>query len=173
MPTRLSRFWSNRSRRYECRSGLDCLDRFFFDGRGGFRAGIEGEEKVISASDQAKGGFLIRVVARIIDAIILAIIGVALSSIDANLAGTLSLPISVIYFVYFWSTTGQTIGHKVMGLRVVRTDGSSLDVVGAIIRYIGAIVSAIPLGLGYLWVIWDPKKQGWHDKIAGTYVIKL
>jgi uncharacterized RDD family membrane protein YckC len=128
---------------------------------------------VISASDQAKGGFLVRVVARIIDAIILAIIGAALSSIDANLAGTLSLPISVIYFVYFWSTTGQTIGHKVMGLRVVRTDGSSLDVVGAIIRYIGAIVSAIPLGLGYLWVIWDPKKQGWHDKIAGTYVIKL
>ncbi|HUE75473.1 MAG TPA: RDD family protein [Chloroflexota bacterium] len=55
----------------------------------------------------------------------------------------------------------------------MQTDGSNLDVVGAIIRYIGAIVAAIPFGLGYLWVIWDPNKQGWHDKIAGTYVIKF
>ena len=81
--------------------------------------------------------------------------------------------VAVIYFVYFWTqSNGQTLGHKVLGIRVVREDGKPIDITTAIIRYIGYIVSGIVIGLGFFWVIWDPKKQGWHDKMAGTIVVK-
>ena len=120
-----------------------------------------------------KAGFWVRVVATIIDWVILAVIGFVLQNILGGLSGIVSFVVNVAYLVYFWSTTGQTIGHKVMGLRVVRTDGSSLDMSRAVIRYVGMVVSAIPLGLGFLWVALDDRKQGWHDKIADTCVIKL
>ena len=120
-----------------------------------------------------KAGFWVRVVATIIDWVILAVIGFVLQNILGGLSGIVSFVVNVAYLVYFWSTTGQTIGHKVMGLRVVRTDGSSLDMSRAVIRYVGMIVAAIPLGLGFIWVALDDRKQGWHDKIADTSVIKL
>ena len=120
-----------------------------------------------------KAGFWVRVVATIIDWVILAVIGFVLQNILGGLSGIVSFVVNVAYLVYFWSTTGQTIGHKVMGLRVVRTDGSSLDMSRAVIRYVGMIVAAIPLGLGFLWVALDDRKQGWHDKIADTCVVKV
>jgi uncharacterized RDD family membrane protein YckC len=55
---------------------------------------------------------------------------------------------------------------------VVRTDGSNLDIGQALIRYVGFVISGICLGIGFIWAAFDPNKQGWHDKIAGTYVIK-
>ena len=50
--------------------------------------------------------------------------------------------------------------------------GGLIDMGTALLRYVGYIVSAIPLALGFLWIIWDPEKQGWHDKIAKTRVIR-
>jgi uncharacterized RDD family membrane protein YckC len=55
---------------------------------------------------------------------------------------------------------------------VVKIDGSYLDVSRAFIRYIGFFISQSAFGLGLLWAAFDPNKQGWHDKIAGTYVIR-
>jgi len=52
-------------------------------------------------------------------------------------------------------------------------DGSKLDITTAALRYVGQIIAAIPVGLGFLWVIWDAQKQGWHDKIAKTYVVHV
>jgi len=75
------------------------------------------------------------------------------------------------YFIWFWSDSGRTLGQKVLGLKVVRPDGSLLTVQGAVVRYIGYVVSAIPIGLGFLWMLWDPQGQTWTDKIAGTEVI--
>ena len=120
-----------------------------------------------------KAGFWVRVVATIIDLVILAIIGFVLQAILGSASGIVSFIVNVGYLLYFWTTTGQTIGHKAMGLRVVRTDGSSLDISRAVIRYVGMVVSAIPLGLGFLWVALDDRKQGWHDKIADTCVVKV
>jgi uncharacterized RDD family membrane protein YckC len=54
---------------------------------------------------------------------------------------------------------------------VVRTDGSPVTWGRAVLRYLGFIVSAIPLSLGFLWIAIDGRRQGWHDKLAGTYVI--
>lgn len=121
-----------------------------------------------------KAGFWIRVLASIIDGIILAIIGAILRQIfGVGPGGGLSTLVSIVYVVYFWTTTGQTPGHRALNLRVIRTDGQKLDVVGAIIRYVGEVISAIPLGLGFMWAGWDGEKQGWHDKMAHTYVVRV
>ena len=127
----------------------------------------------------AKAGFWIRVLAFIIDSIIIAvvnaIIAAILSSSTTGRSGIQTL-LGIIYFTYFWSASspwpGQTIGDKVHNLRVIRTDGSDLSIVQALIRYVGLFVSFIVIFIGVIWVAFDPNKQGWHDKIAGTYVIK-
>jgi uncharacterized RDD family membrane protein YckC len=59
-----------------------------------------------------------------------------------------------------------------VGIKIVKTDGTPVTSVEALVRYIGYWASAIPLGLGFLWVAWDSGKQGWHDKIAGTCVVR-
>jgi len=82
---------------------------------------------------------------------------------------------SVAYFVYFWSQRdGQTIMNKAMGIKVVKTDGSPITVGTAVVRYIGYIVNDIIFGIpiGFIWAAFDGNKQGWHDKIAGTVVVK-
>lgn len=79
--------------------------------------------------------------------------------------------LSVIYYVGYWSKSGQTLGKSLLGIKVVSKDGSSLSGGKAFLRYIGYIVSGIILSIGFIWVVFDRKRQGWHDKIAGTYVI--
>jgi uncharacterized RDD family membrane protein YckC len=76
-----------------------------------------------------------------------------------------------VYFIFFYSTTGQTIGMYIMGLRVVRTDGKHMTLWGSVVRWFGIFLSALPLGLGFLWVLIDDRRQGWHDKLAHTCVI--
>ena len=125
--------------------------------------------------DTICAGFVDRLIAVIIDALVLlipnAIIYFAIGDVLGNL---LSFLIGAAYAVYFWSSTGQTPGKKLMKLKVVKADGGAILTPGeAVVRYIGQIISAIPLGLGYFWVIWDPKREAWHDKIAGTKVLKL
>lgn len=85
----------------------------------------------------------------------------------------ISLVINIAYYagmlVY---KQGQTLGKMALGIRVVSVDGTPITWGKAIVREIlGKFISGIVLGLGYLWIIWDAKKQAWHDKIAGTYVI--
>jgi uncharacterized RDD family membrane protein YckC len=127
----------------------------------------------------AKAGFWIRVVAFIIDSIIVgvinSIIAAVLNSSTTGRSGIQTL-LGIIYFTYFWSSAspwpGQTVGDKLLNLRVIRTDGSDLTIVQALIRYVGLFISFIVIFIGVIWVAFDPNKQGWHDKIAGTYVIK-
>ncbi|TMF21584.1 MAG: RDD family protein [Chloroflexi bacterium] len=79
------------------------------------------------------------------------------------------------YFVDFWSQRdGQTIMNKAMGIKVVKTDGSPITVGTAVVRYIGYILNDIIFGIpiGFIWAAFDGNKQGWHDKIAGTIVVK-
>lgn len=86
--------------------------------------------------------------------------------------GVLSLAIGAAYWVWPYSTDGQTVGKKLLGIRVVAIDGSRLNWRKGIFRYLGAFVSAFAFLLGYLWCIWDPHKQAWHDKVAGTCVVR-
>ena len=127
----------------------------------------------------AKAGFWIRFVAILIDSILVAIVNSALAAIlglNTNGRSGLQVLLGLIYYVYFWSSAspwpGQTIGSKLLNIRVVRTDGSDLAISQALIRYVGFFISAICLGIGLIWAAFDANKQGWHDKIAGTYVVK-
>jgi uncharacterized RDD family membrane protein YckC len=76
-----------------------------------------------------------------------------------------------LYFIFFFSTTGQTVGKSVMGLRVVTTDGKRMGVKRSFIRALCYPISLAPLGLGFLWVLGEDRRRAWHDKIAHTYVL--
>jgi uncharacterized RDD family membrane protein YckC len=127
-----------------------------------------------------KAGFWIRTFAYLIDAIGIGIVSGIIASIigGGGPAGTTSNGLSFLfglaYFVYFWSAQGggQTLGMRVLNLKVIRTDGSALTMTQGLIRYLGLFVSFIVLLIGVIWVAFDADKQGWHDKIAGTYVIR-
>ena len=126
-----------------------------------------------------KAGWWTRAVAILIDAIGIGIIASAVSSIlGRDTASTqyqgLSILFQAAYFTYFWSAAGkgQTLGNRALKIRVVKTDGSYLDYPGAFLRYIGFVVSCVVFFLGVIWAAIDAQKQGWHDKIAGTYVVR-
>lgn len=89
------------------------------------------------------------------------------------LANGLGLLMSLLYFTYFHGSLGQTPGKKLLGLMVVRQTRDRMTWGVAFLRWAGYLVSAIPFGLGFLWIAMDRKKQGWHDKIAGTLVIRV
>jgi len=77
------------------------------------------------------------------------------------------------YFTYFHGLNGRTPGKRLLGLQVVTVDGSSISFGIAFLRSVGYLVSSLlfTLPLGFIWAAFDKKKQGWHDKIAGTAVI--
>ena len=81
--------------------------------------------------------------------------------------------VALAYFAGLWAWRGTTIGGIVVGLKVARTDGKPLTFPVALVRSLAAAFSVFVLFLGYLWMAWDPEKQGWHDKIAGTVVLRL
>jgi len=78
-----------------------------------------------------------------------------------------------IYGALMWKLRGTTIGGIICRLEVVRTDDRPMDWTTCVVRGLGCILSAFCLGLGFLWIIWDPKGESWHDKIAGTAVVVL
>jgi uncharacterized RDD family membrane protein YckC len=81
----------------------------------------------------------------------------------------------VIYFnyVYFYLRRGQSFGKRFIGVRVVKTDGRPIDYQTALLRHIiGYPLSILFFGLGIVWMLWDGRRQGWHDKLARTVVVK-
>jgi uncharacterized RDD family membrane protein YckC len=131
-------------------------------------------------------GFWVRFLAILIDGILLGILSSALvpfsgpqfTVVDnqiavhagSNAIGTL---VGLVYFVGLWAWRGQTVGMMAFNMRVVNVaDGQKIDVFRGLLRYVGLIISIIPLFLGVLWAAFDPRKQGWHDKIASTVVIR-
>lgn len=133
-------------------------------------------EDVPSAGGGERAGFGRRFVQYVIDAILIGIVAAAVAaalSMSQNGRSGVSLLFLIVYFTALEGARSQTIGMQVMGLKVVdaRT-GGAIDYSRAFIRSLGRIVASILCALGYLWVIWDKEKQGWHDKIATTYVVR-
>ena len=141
--------------------------------------------------EMEKIGFLTRLVAYIIDGIIITVgvwiiyaifglggfaAGQATSEVVFTTTHAIGLILAIVwsigYIIVFWSVKGQTPGKMIMGIKIISTDGSPIGVGKAILRLIGYAISGIVFYLGFLWIIWDKDKQGWHDKIAGTYVVK-
>ncbi len=82
--------------------------------------------------------------------------------------------LSFVYYVIFTGYCGQTPGKMALRIKVIRRDGSSLSYGRAALREVPAkFISGIIFGIGYLMVAFDDQKQGLHDRMADTYVIKL
>ena len=94
-------------------------------------------------------------------------------SIVAFVVGaTLIAILAMLYFPFFWARGGQTPGMRVTGIRVVDDrDGSPTKWGTALLRLVGYWVSSAVFSLGFIWVLIDSRRRGWHDLIAGTCVI--
>ena len=132
-------------------------------------------------------GYGARIVAYIVDSFLISI-GVGVLAFLAILAGggdnsgiltTILVGFAVIlglaYFPFFWQRDGMTPGMQLFNIRVVRDkDGGPLGWGSAILRLIGYTINSIIFGLpiGWLWVLFDKRRRGWHDLIGGTVVVK-
>ncbi|MDQ2922839.1 MAG: RDD family protein [Candidatus Dormibacteraeota bacterium] len=130
------------------------------------------------------GGFWIRVVAYIIDFIILGVVGGIVDVIlhanpsDPNssgyaLANLINFVIDIAYFVGLWTYWGASVGQRIFKLRIVDANTQQPIGVGkAALRWLGLVVSFLVCFVGVIWVAFDARKQGWMDKIAGTLVVQ-
>lgn len=127
-----------------------------------------------SESDQIYyAGFWTRLWAFIIDVIIINIISFVIGLLAFFLIGKIFLIlIPIVYTIWFWKIHGQTPGKMLLGIKILRLDGSPLGVGGAISRYIGYIISTIIAYIGFIVIAFHPKKQGLHDLIAQTIVVE-
>ena len=135
-------------------------------------------------------GFVSRLIAYVTDLVILTIMAVGttwfVNTVQATLGlqglikedaarfvlgGLAILLLTGVYFAFFWTLTGQTPGKMVMGVRVVTLDGGAVPLGRSILRALGYLLSALALYLGFIWILIDNRRQGWHDKLAGTCVI--
>jgi uncharacterized RDD family membrane protein YckC len=74
--------------------------------------------------------------------------------------------------IVLWVVLGATPGKFLMGCHIVdQRTGRRPSIARALLRYFGYLLSALPLGLGFFWILWDRRHQGWHDKVAGTLVV--
>jgi uncharacterized RDD family membrane protein YckC len=131
------------------------------------------ETPVGTQAVSARASFGRRFVAYLIDIIILGIVQTILNLIfDSGLGTAIGLAVSLGYFTYLEGGAGQTLGKRALGIRVVdQRGGGSIGYGRAAIRWLGRIVSTIPLLLGYFWMLWDRDKQTWHDKFASSVVV--
>jgi uncharacterized RDD family membrane protein YckC len=121
-----------------------------------------------------RASFGVRFVALLIDVVLLGVVGSITSMIFRPAIGSiLQLLIGLAYYSYLeGSPSGQTVGKRVMSIRVIDFNtGGPIGTTRGLIRYISRLVSTIPCLLGYFWMLWDPQKQTWHDKFATTVVV--
>ena len=137
-------------------------------------------------SDVEYAGFWVRVGATLIDTLLILVVTIpilvsiyGLKYFDSEklFAGPADFLISwvlpAVAVVWFWSQRQATPGKAALSLRVLDADsGDKLSIGQSIGRYLGYFVSIVPLGLGLLWVGLDRRKQGWHDKLAHTVVVR-
>ena len=115
-----------------------------------------------------RAGFWIRMGALLIDFIL---VGIAISTLDPP--GNIFLLALAGYGALMWKLKSTTIGGIICNLRVVRTDGRDIEWETAIVRALSCFLSLVPAGLGFVWMTFDSNRQTWHDKIAGTVVVRM
>jgi uncharacterized RDD family membrane protein YckC len=119
-------------------------------------------------------GFWRRVGASLIDGIVVGIVELILRLILGGAGVALTLVFSFGYYTYFHGRTGQTPGDAALGMRVVDIDSGEVIGYGrAFGRSLVSIVSGLVIGIGYLWMLWDPRKQTWHDKAVSSLPIRV
>ena len=140
----------------------------------------------MNESNLEYAGFWVRVAATLIDSLLIVIVTFPLlisiygwKYFDSQkmLAGPADFLISWVFptvaVIWFWTQRQATPGKAALSLRVVDAGtGQALSLGQGIKRYVGYIISSLPLCLGLIWIGIDRKKQGWHDKLANTVVVR-
>lgn len=122
----------------------------------------------VQLSTLPRAGFWIRAGAAGIDVIL---VGVAAGFLDV--IGNYFLACLAVYSTAFWAVRGTTVGGAICGLKVVRLDDRPVDWTVAVVRALSAFLSLVVGGLGFIWVAFDAERQSWHDKIAGTTIVRV
>ena len=129
-------------------------------------------------------GFWIRLVASIIDSIIVVVALLPITLLFGREATSYSFQMTTasdwfwqilmaVFYIFCWVKFAGTPGKRLLRLKVLdEKTGNKLTVMQSIIRYIGYIPSILVFGIGLFWVAFDAKKQGWHDKMAKTVVVR-
>ena len=121
-----------------------------------------------------RASFGTRFLAALVDFVVLGVVdGLLFAILGRTLGNALGALLGLAYYGYLeGSPSGQTVGKKVLNIRVIDfINGGPIGPGRALIRYLARILSAIPCLLGYFWMLWDPQKQTWHDKLANTVVV--
>ena len=135
-------------------------------------------DAIASGGARFGAGFINWIILRVVAAVVTAVAGVQAGGLvgDLSIGGSaLVLAYDVARLLYsplFWAFRGATPGMMATGIRVVREDGGRVGLGTAFLRLLIVILGAIPFFLGWLWVFWDPRHQGWHDKVAKTLVVR-
>ncbi|TSC87942.1 MAG: hypothetical protein G01um101416_257 [Microgenomates group bacterium Gr01-1014_16] len=123
-----------------------------------------------------KAGFVIRGAAYLVDIFLATLLVSPLIVLLGNNRGEIDMIAGLMFMVYSSLATGMygmTLGKRFFHLRVVTEDGTKVGMGKAFLREtLGKILSTLVFSLGYFWIIWDKNKQGWHDKIAKTFVVQ-
>jgi uncharacterized RDD family membrane protein YckC len=114
-----------------------------------------------------------RLVALFVDGLLLGILtGIIFGTTD-DVAWLITFVMTLAYNWFFWTQwQGQTPGKRLVGIRIIKTDGSRITSTDALIRATGYYVNTMFLSIGWLWALFDEQKRGWHDMFAGTIVVK-
>jgi uncharacterized RDD family membrane protein YckC len=123
---------------------------------------------VVDLLPYPRAGFGDRVAAGLLDVILVAIVVGMLRG-----QGNVFVLLLLVYLIGFWAWKGTTVGGIICQLRIVRMDGRRLEFLEALVRGLSSLFSLVVLGLGFFWILRDPERQAWHDKIAGTFVVKV
>jgi uncharacterized RDD family membrane protein YckC len=118
-----------------------------------------------------RAGFTVRLGATLLDLVlVLVLVWIFNFIVKIEFSGFVFLWLA--YHVAMWTWNRSTIGGLAFGLQLVRADGRPLNFAVALVRALAGILSAVPFFLGFFWVAWDAEKQSWHDKIAGTIIVR-
>jgi uncharacterized RDD family membrane protein YckC len=125
-----------------------------------------------ASSDLVLAGFGARAWAYLIDVAVVFGLLVLVELVIAD--AVVEWGVASAYWVILWSRSGggQTVGMRILKIKVMGTNGQPVTLGAAILRYIGFMAGSFAFGIGLLWAAWDAKRQAWHDKIAKTYVVR-
>ncbi len=126
-----------------------------------------------SIGDSIPVGFGSRFLALLIDFVVVVFCLVALEAFGGlDLMDNFLLP-WLGYHLVFWMWRGTTLGGIALGLKIERMNGEELTFGVVLVRALASIISFVCLGFGFFWASWDADRQSWHDKIAGTVIVRV
>jgi uncharacterized RDD family membrane protein YckC len=122
---------------------------------------------------QPRALFRDRLASFVVDILLVFVVVAFLDSVGIVDSPAAFFPLLLIYLIGSWTWKQTSLGGVVCQIRLVKTDGMPLNFADALVRGLAGIFSLAVLAIGALWILRDPERQAWHDKIAGTYVVKV